>query len=243
MKKINVLIPMAGMGQRFKSAGYELPKPLIMVNGETMICKAINSLNIEARYHFVIAKNEYTDLVKKSILELKPDSMFIEIDYITEGPASSCLLFKNEINNSDELVIANCDQIMEWSSDNFFHNVRRYDGAVVTYHTDTNKNSYAKLDKQGHVLEIKEKEVISNVSLIGIHYWNKGSYFIDSCEEMILCQDRAPNGEFYVGPTYNNMVKNGLRVGIHHIPNQQYWAVGVPEDLEKYIMHENITNK
>jgi len=56
---------------------------------------------------------------------------------------------------------------------------------------------------------------------------------------MISDDDRAPNGEFYVGPTYNYMIKDGLKVGIYHIPNQMHHAVGIPEDLERYIKYEN----
>ena len=44
-----------------------------------------------------------------------------------------------------------------------------------------------------------------------------------------------PNGEFYVGPSYNHMIKKGLSVGVHHIPNEQHNPVGVPEDLKIYI--------
>jgi NDP-sugar pyrophosphorylase family protein len=235
---MNILIPMAGLGSRFPSHTYPMPKPLIEVNGEPMISKAIKSLNLDGNYFFVIAKNQFTSLVEETITAIKPGSKFIEIDYITEGPANSALLFRDQINTGEELVIANCDQIMEWNSENFLHNVRLYDGAVVTYHTDTDKNSYARLDKKGLVVEIREKEVISNVSLNGIHYWKKGSYFVNSADKMMELQDRAPNGEFYIGPTYNHMIRQGLTVGIYHIPNEQHHPVGIPDDLKKYLEHE-----
>lgn len=234
---MNILIPMAGLGSRFPSHQYPMPKPLIEVNGEPMISKAIKSLNLDGNYFFVIAKNKFTNLVKETILALKENSTFIEIDYITEGPAVSALLFRKEIDTDEELVIANCDQIMEWNSTNFLHNVRLYDGAVVTYHTDTEKNSFARLDKTGFVVEIREKEVISNVSLNGIHYWKKGNYFVSSADKMIELQDRAPNGEFYIGPSYNHMIRQGLKVGIYHIPNEQHHPVGVPDDLQRYLEH------
>jgi hypothetical protein len=127
---------------------------------------------------------------------------------------------------------------MEWSPYVFLHNVRLYEGAVVTYHSDTDKNSYARLGKDGYVTEIREKEVISNVSLNGIHYWKQGKHFVESAEAMIAADDRAPNGEFYIAPTYNYMIKAGRTVGIHHIPNEQHHAVGVPLDLERFIKHE-----
>ena len=232
---------MAGLGKRFQMKGFSLPKPLIDINGTPMIVKVLDSLELsQAQFLFVIAKNEYSEHIKNLISSSVKKSKFIEIDYVTEGPACSCLLFREEIDNDEELVIANCDQIMEWDSENFLMNVRRFDGAVVTYYNDTDKNSYARIDKRGRVLEIREKEVISNVSLNGVHYWKKGKYFVASTEDMITADDRAPNGEFYVGPTYNYMINKGLTVGIYHIPNQQHHAVGVPVDLENYLKYEKI---
>jgi NDP-sugar pyrophosphorylase family protein len=236
---MNILIPMAGLGSRFLTKGFTIPKPLIDVNGTPMIIKAIKSLGIvDANYLFVIAKNSHTELVKEQISKAVP-SQFIEIDYITEGPACSALLFESIIDTDEELIIANCDQIMEWNSTLFLMNSREYDGTVVTYHETTDKNSYAKVNDKGYVTEIREKQTISNISLNGIHYWKHGKTFVKSAKEMIAADDRAPNGEFYVGPTYNYMIKDGLSVGIYHIPNQMHHAVGIPEDLERYIEHEN----
>ena len=234
---VNIIIPMAGLGTRFPKDQY-LPKPLIDVNGKPMIVRAIESLDIDGRYHFVIRKDEYTKIVEDIIKRVVPDSKFVEISKTTEGPACSALLFEYNINNTHELIVANCDQIMEWNSDLFFHNVRLYDGAVVTYYSDTDKNSYVRLDKHGLAVEFREKEVISNISLNGIHYWKEGQHFVRSAKAMINADDRAPNGEFYIAPTYNYMIKGGLKVGIYHIPNEQHHAVGVPVDLERFIKYE-----
>jgi len=237
----NILIPMAGAGSRFKHSGYNLPKPLIDVNGETMISKAIKTLGICGNYHFVVRKDENTYAVRKELEKIEPTSKIIEIDYLTEGPACSAMLFEKEINSDAELVIANCDQIMWWNASNFMMNARNsgVDGMIVTYHSVTEKNSYAKINRHGLVTSVREKKVISTISLNGIHYWKHGKYFVDSTKRMIAANDRAPNGEFYVGPTYNHMINVGLKVGIYHIPIEQHHAVGVPEDLEKYIKLEN----
>jgi NDP-sugar pyrophosphorylase family protein len=234
---VNVIIPMAGEGSRFPKNQY-LPKPLIDVNGKPMIVRAIESLGIDGQYHFIIRRNEYTSIIVDIISKTVKNPRFVEVTQTTSGPASSALMFKDKINNDQELVIANCDQIMEWNVDQFFHNVRLFDGAVVTYHSDTDKNSYARVDKRGRVTEIREKQVISNISLNGIHYWKQGQYFVNSAEEMISQDDRAPNGEFYIAPTYNYMIQQGLTVGIHHIPNEQHHAVGVPIDLERFLKHD-----
>lgn len=234
---MNILIPMAGEGTRFPRDTYKIPKPLIDIKGVPMIRRAIESLGIIGTYHFVIRKDSYYDQVCSLLHSVFPLPKIISVEETTEGPAASCLLFKDFIDNEEELVIANCDQIMWWDPDLFLTTARyyKYDGMVVTYTTNTPKNSYAEIDRSGFVKRIVEKEVISDISLNGIHYWRKGKYFVQSAENMIKCNDRAPNGEFYVGPSYNHMIRNGLKVGIHHIPNWQHNPVGVPEDLKTYL--------
>lgn len=234
---MNILIPMAGEGTRFPRDTYKIPKPLIDINGSPMIQRSMESLGLVGTYHFVIRKDSYYDQVCSLLHSLFSFPKIISVEETTEGPASSCLLFKDYIDTEDELVIANCDQIMWWDAELFLTSARyyKYDGLVVTYTTSTPKNSYARIDRQGFVQEIREKEVISDISLNGIHYWRKGRYFVQSAEDMVECNDRAPNGEFYVGPTYNYMIKSGLKVGIHHIPNWQHNPVGVPEDLNNFL--------
>jgi NDP-sugar pyrophosphorylase family protein len=236
---MNIIIPMAGRGSRFTEKRILIPKPLIDIHGKPMIQRAVESLDLEGRWKFIIRMDEHIDNVSSMIQKIKPGSAIINIDYVTEGPASTALLFRDDINNDEELVIANCDQIMEWASDRFLEYVRHYDGAVVTYHADTDKNSYARVNKAGLVQEIREKQVISNISLNGIHYWKKGRYFVEAAEAMIAANDRAPNGEFYIGPSYNHMIAQGHTVGIYHIPNQFHHPVGVPDDLDEFLRYEN----
>ena len=207
-----------------------------------MIKRSVESLDLEGNYFFVIRKDEFSSELKSIIKSIKKNTEVIEIDYQTSGPASTALLFTDAINSNEELIIANCDQIMEWNSENFLRNARQNDGTIVTYHATTNKNSYARLNKFGQVVEIREKEVISTTSLNGIHYWKRGSDFVLSANEMILANEKAKNGEFYIGPTYNYMINRGLKIGIYHIPVEMHHAVGDPEDLLKFINYENNRN-
>ena len=239
---MNIVIPMAGKGIRFHSAGYSVPKPLIPIQDKPMIQQAVDSVGQKGNYIFIIQNNPK---IKDTLKSIYPTSNVIPIDYITEGPASTCLLAKEYINNDQPLLIINCDQIMWWNAEAFsvFSNTCHYDGLIVTYTESTPKNSYAKLNRRGHVVRIVEKEVISNVSLNGIHFWKKGSDFVISAEMMMIKNERY-NNEFYVGPTYNYLIEQNKKIGIYHIPNEQHHAVGTPEDLLKYTNkeydHENI---
>ena len=240
---MNVVIPMAGDGSRFKNQGYEVPKPLIDVFGKPMIQAAVESLDVDGKYIFIIRKSNFSDdqKVKSLLKKVKPGCTIYEIDYLTEGPASTCLLASENINNNEPLLIANCDQIMEWDSKLFLEKVNRTqcDGAVVTYSSNTEKNSYVKIGDEGYATEFAEKKVISEFSLNGIHYWKNGSDFVNSTRDMIHKNIRV-NNEFYIAPTYNELILNKKKIIIHHINKNLHHAIGTPEDLKKY---EDLQNR
>jgi NDP-sugar pyrophosphorylase family protein len=158
---------------------------------------------------------------------------------LTKGAACTCLIAKSLINSSKPLIITNCDQIMEWNSEEFLKECNKeIDGVVVTYKENTPKNSYVMIDKEGFATKFAEKEVISNHSLNGIHYWKKGSDFVKSAEKMIKENIRV-NNEFYIAPTYNQMIEENKKITIYKIERKSHHPVGTPEDLKKY---ENFKN-
>lgn len=227
---------MAGLGSRFPNS--KKPKPLIEIHGKTMIESAIDSMNLDGKYIFIIRKDHQDQFNLSSTLkDIYPDSEVVVIDHMTEGPACTALLAENLIDNKESLIIVNCDQILHWDSVSFkvFCENYPHDGFVVTYFANTDKNSYVKLDKNGFACEIKEKEIISNISLNGVHFWKHGEDFVTSAKKMIMANDRAPNGEFYIAPSYNYLIRDNKNIGIYHIPNEQHWAIGTEEDLDLYL--------
>lgn len=237
MNNVQLVIPMAGEGKRFKDK-YSLPKPLIDVQGEKMIRLAYRTLDIPHHKVIFLVRKDHDEngALSKEIESFNTDSTIVYVDKLTEGPCSTALLASPYLNPEMSLVVANCDQVMRWSGERFIRYcfTENYDGVLVTYHEATPKNSYARLNNVGDVVEVREKNQISCVSLNGIHFWKKAKYFFDSAHSMIAANDRT-NNEFYIAPSYNYMIKKGYRVGIFHIPNEQHYPIGTTQDLELYI--------
>ncbi len=228
---------MAGRGERFRIQGFEVPKPIIDIHGSPMIQAAIDSLGVHGNYIFIVFDYE-NDSFNKKILEAIhsscPNPKIIKINFITEGPASTVILAKELINNDEPLLVANCDQIMKWDSEEFLKAIdTKKDGIVVTYFSTTEKNSYVEL-LDGRAIRFAEKKVISNHSLNGIHFWRRGKDFVRSAEKMIAKNIRV-NREFYISETYNQLIEEGCDIGIYEIPKEEHWAIGTPEDLKKYL--------
>jgi NDP-sugar pyrophosphorylase family protein len=80
---------MAGMGSRFKDAGYKKQKPMIDVLGRPMIQVVTDSIGIKANYIFIARKQkdqEYSNEDIEHVLgSLNLDHKIIMIDQITDG--------------------------------------------------------------------------------------------------------------------------------------------------------------
>lgn len=231
---------MAGRGSRFQEAGYAFPKPLIDVSGKTMIEVVAENLKPKDnhRFIFICQKEHYEKYDLYNVLKNVTNNNFeiVQINGITEGAACTVLCAAQHINNDDELIIANSDQYIEFSIDDFIKKARKNkkDGLIMTFRASHPKWSYARVNSRGEVLETAEKKVISNKATVGIYYFGKGSDFTKGAQSMIHKNIRH-NNEFYVCPVYNELILGGKKVFIHDIDARKMHGLGTPEDLELFL--------
>jgi len=233
--KMNVLIPMAGAGSRFQQAGYTFPKPLIDVRGKPMIQVVAENLNIDATFIYVVQREHREKYNLDTLLNLiTPNCKIVEVNGMTEGAACTTLLAKEHINNDEPLLMANSDQFVEWDSNEFMYKMveQNLDGGIVTFRATHPKWSFAKVDAQGYVTEVAEKNPISDIATVGIYYWKRGSDYVKFAEQMIEKNIRV-NNEFYVCPVFNQALEAGLKVKPFDIPKM--WGLGTPEDLNYFL--------
>lgn len=237
---INIVIPMAGQGSRFAEKGYSKPKPFIDVNGYPMIEHVLNNISLPNARYILIAREEHVQMENKIVenLEKKYNAKFVTIPSLSEGTACTLLEARRLFNNEEPLLVANSDQVVEFDPADFVNSClsRNNDGSILTFkNPDKDKKwSYAKIDDNGYVTEVKEKVAISDNATVGIYFFSKGCDFVDYAIDMILKQDRV-NGEFYTCPVYNYMIASGKKVSIYDIPKDKMHGIGTPDDLNAYL--------
>ena len=234
-KKLNVLIPMAGAGSRFEQAGYTFPKPLIEVKGKPMIQVVVENLNLDANYIYVVQKAHREKYNLNTLLNLiTPGCTIVETQGLTEGAACTALLAKKFINTDAPLFFANSDQFVEWDSNEFMYKMQETDadGGIVTFTATHPKWSFAKVDDNGLVTEVAEKNPISDIATVGYYYWKNGSDFVKYAEQMINKNIRV-NNEFYVCPVFNEAIQDCKQIRTFN--TKAMWGLGTPEDLDNYL--------
>tara|TARA_B110000977_G_scaffold48421_1_gene65785 strand:+ start:269 stop:1636 length:1368 start_codon:yes stop_codon:yes gene_type:complete len=234
-KKLNVLIPMAGEGSRFTKAGYTFPKPLIDIQGKPMIQVVVENLNMDANFIFVVRKEHREKYNLDSLLKLiAPGCRIVETDGLTEGAACTALLAKDFIDSDAPLFFANSDQFVEWDSNEFMYkmNETNADGGIVSFTATHPKWSFAKINENGLVTEVAEKNPISDIATVGYYWWKNGSDFVKYAEQMINKDLRISN-EFYVCPVFNEAIADKKEIRTFNTDGM--WGLGTPEDLKYYL--------
>lgn len=243
---INIVIPMAGAGSRFAEAGYKKPKPFIDVLGIPMICHVLENLKIPGAKFILLARKEHYDSEQETVnyIKSKYDVEFVLIDKLTEGAACTVLHAHRLINNERPLLIANSDQIVDMNINDYVQDSenRDLDGSVLCFYDTDKKWSYAKLDENGLITMIREKEVISEYATVGIYYFAKGRDFVENAVDMFVRNERV-NNEFYVAPVYNYAIDKGKKFGIYNIQKEQMHGTGTPADLDSYIEFKGALSK
>ena len=200
-----------------------------------MIQVVVDNLNIEAHYIFIVQKEHYEKYNLKQVLSLiSPNCDIIQVDGLTEGAACTTLLAKQLIDNDEPLLMANSDQYVEWNSNECLYafTADGIDGGILTFKATHPKWSYARVDDDGFVKEVAEKNPISDNATVGIYYWKKGSDYVKYAEQMIEKNIRT-NNEFYVCPVFNEAIGDNKKIRIKEIGGM--WGIGTPEDLNYFL--------
>lgn len=240
-RKIQLVIPMAGLGKRFADANYPVLKPLIPIHGVPMIKVVIDNLLTDQVGHVIIVAQRITveEVNLRELLgHLGVPLTIVAVEELTEGPADTVRLAKPVIQGTMPIVIANSDQFVNAKLDEFYASLLAGDNsaAILTMEDDDPKWSFVELDDFGRVTRVKEKEVISNQATVGIYGYSSATLMWNAFAAMWANADRT-NGEYYVAPSYNYLSRSGIPIKVTNLGpvSSVMYGLGTPQDLELFI--------
>lgn len=223
---LQIVIPMAGRGQRFRDAGYERPKPFIDVDGEPMLHRVLDNLPTIDGSVLLLALQEHEYHLVTASASFRAHF----IGAVTEGAACTVLLAEDDLRGDEPLLIANADQWLDWSPEHFVDFVRRdgCHGAIVTFRAYGPKWSYVDVREDGMIAVVAEKSPISNDGSCGVYYWKRAADCFDSIKSMMR-KGLKHAGEYYLAPSFNELILDGARIIAYPVPRM--WSMGTPDDL------------
>jgi capsule biosynthesis phosphatase len=231
---MNIIIPIGGIGQRFKDEGYITPKPLINVLGEPMICRLISGLNINQEDNIHIIYNpELNSYNFESLLKFKFPTIninFLCLDGITRGASETILFGLNRMENclDESFLILDCDTFYD---DDILEKYRICKNKNTIFYFEDNYDlpifSYINIDSKKRVTQIKEKEKISNNANTGAYGFRSGNELKEYCKRIA-----SNKNELYTSLVYNEMLKDGVEINSEKI--EKFSCVGTPLQLKIY---------
>jgi NDP-sugar pyrophosphorylase family protein len=244
--KLNLVIPAAGMGSRFRATGVETPKPLIQILGIPMIGWVIANFNLqpEDKIWIISRKEDKVSANLKELLpQLKNEMQFIEIDKLTDGAATTLEFALEQIPSDQAVLCANSDQFVSSDLSAFMDMVRenKSTGQILTMSASGNKWSYVKRNVDGDVVDVVEKEQVSDEATVGVYGWRTARDATEAISQMKQA-DFKVNGEFYVAPSYTFLINKGGEIATYNVGNveEDVHGLGTPEDLEIFLKNSDI---
>lgn len=245
---MQVVIPMSGFGERFRAAGYTVPKPLIEIDGKPVIAHVIDMFPGTTDFLFICNRDhlDNTGFRMEAILrQCCPSGRIVGIAAHKRGPVHAVLQVVGQIDPQRPVIVNYCDFTCYWDWQHFQRFVRdcACDGAIPAYkgfHPHSlGTTNYAYLREEGGwASDIQEKQPYTSDRMqefasSGTYYFASGTSMRDAFERTVA-QDLNVGGEYYVSLAYKPLLQDGARIAVY--PLQHFMQWGTPQDVADYRM-------
>ena len=243
---MQLIIPMSGIGKRFREKGYKLPKPFIQISGKSIIEHVIEMFPGVEDILFIVNRDHYEDPelnLKEKLLRFAPTAQIAVIAPHKLGPAWAISQAKDFVKLDDPVVINYCDFACIWDFPAFREMLYSgLDGLIATYSgfhphmLRSTQYAYLKMNQTENLVEIQEKLPFSSNPMkepasSGTYGFGSGQILLDAIETQIVKNDSYKN-EFYSSLTYRNMISSGKVIKKFEVDRFFQW--GTPEDFEDF---------
>lgn len=238
---MQIVITMAGLGSRFKKAGYICPKYQIEAFDKTLFEWSMESLkgyyDEKNAYFFIVRKEDAArDFIESAAQKCGIDKSkvtVIEIDYLTDGQATTALLAGKYWDADDSLMIYNIDTYVE-SYEMKAEDIEG-DGYIPCFKAEGDHWSFVKLDSNNDAVEVREKVRISDNCTLGAYYFRTCALYEQIYNEYYTEGRALDANERYVAPLYNYMIQKGMKVRISLVDPAKVHVLGTPEELDVFL--------
>ncbi|WP_163867639.1 NTP transferase domain-containing protein [Myxococcus eversor] len=241
MRPLHVLLPMAGLGSRFASAGFTTPKPLIPVDGVPMVLKALSSLSdwgLEVVHTAVVRRpHEEEFQLATRLREAVPGLEVVMLEEMTRGAVETALAAAGRMTGERGLLVMDCDL---WFDSPAYRDLVRgalqdddapLAGGLLTFPSQLPRYSYAQCEG-ARVTRTAEKVVISDSAIMGAYFFATERHFLTAGQHLMERPISEGMREYYLSLLYNLLLEAGGTVRAARV--SRYASFGTPEELRQY---------
>jgi capsule biosynthesis phosphatase len=235
---MNIIIPVCGEGKRFSEENYDHPKPLVRALGKQIIFWNLQNIITDVNDTiFIIYRKEFEIYNFESLLNNefpKYNFKYVKVANNTRGAAET-VLCAIDIMDDDELE----RQTLILDSDNIYQKdivdvTRRLGGNIIFFTVDKNELpifSYIKTSNDSSVIDIREKEKISDNACTGAYAFTNSKILREYSIDLIKSGETQKK-EYYISSVYKSMLENGEN--IKSIESTDFDCLGTPNQLKTF---------
>lgn len=237
MSKLNVVLLGGGEGTAVKAES-DYPDYLSERDGTPLIQHLVEKC-LELKPASIVCMLPKADVgryhLRNMLHQMTPLASVQPIKLLTKGAACTALLAVESIDNDDELLILNCNELLDCSLRDIVSGFRndRCDAGVVVFKSLHPRYSFVRMSADGYVVEAAEKNPISNHAVAGLYWFAKGSLFVEAVKEMIR-KDAKVNDAFYIAPSLNELVLLHKKIGTYRVESSQYHPLKNTHQLQAF---------
>ena len=232
-----VVIPLGGIGQRFKDHGYTRPKALIKIFGKPILYYLLDGLNLDnVDFVYIPYNREYSDYNFESVLKNDYPHVrfeFFKLENQTRGAAETIYLSLNQLNTENDTPVLcldgdnfyDCDVITQWGGEN----------CVFTMHDTASKPiySYVECNDSSNICDVKEKVKISDHACTGAYGFKSMSELKKFALEIIR-DDERQHSEFYMSGVIKRMLDGGMVFKNKSVDKSKFNCLGTPLQVKQF---------
>ena len=237
MEGIHLIQPMGGGGTRFGNKGFELPKPLIPLQGKPFFYWAVQSVLKSCAFRdltcVVLKEHVEKFSIDKEILKYYQDARIVVIPEVTEGAVITGIKGVEWIKDDRPILFNDCDHAFisrEFSGFCKNGDFELYDGALLTFDSNNPAYSYVRYNEDGQVAGTIEKKVLSRDAICGAYYFKNKENFMNSAKEYLKA---CSYSEYFMSGIYNVMINAGKSIGVLHL--DEHITFGTPEEYDQVL--------
>lgn len=227
-----IVIPMAGQSARFRQAGFDRPKYMLPLAGESLFAHTVRSFAaLFGREGVVFIHRDEPGVARFIRGELArlgvSGATLVPLAGDTEGQAHTVHLGTRGLAASEPLTIFNIDTIRPgyrppvWQGE--------VDGWLEVFRGPGEHWSFAELGPDGRVCRTAEKQRISDLCSDGLYHFARRALFDAAFDAARAAGERA-RGEYYVAPLYNHLIARGADIRVREIAPHEVLFSGTPAE-------------
>jgi dTDP-glucose pyrophosphorylase len=181
------------------------------------------------RFFVYLREHQVKNSIIQTIESYFPNSNFVCIEKILNGPVRSLEIAISEIKSNNTKIVIDCDQAI--GNSDLFNIVKNVEenpniSFVSSIKSNNPQHGYLVRNYDGKIIDLKEKEIVGKDALGGIYVFGKAIDIKSHIDELV----NSKKSELFMSDLLNLMIKKNLE--IYAFQTEKQLSFGTPAEYE-----------